>query len=779
MASINKGIGAPVRRVEDERFLRGRGRYADDLYPRDAAFAHVVRSPHAHAVIRGVDTTRARSAPAVLSVLTGEDVIREKFGGLPCVWPPRSIVGTPFIPEQPLLATRKVRYVGDPVALVVAETLTAARDAAERLVIDYEPLPAMTLTDALAENATRIWDEAQSNVSFELQFGDGRAVTAQFAAARHVAKIAIHYPRINASPIEPRSALAYRDTDDGRFTLVSATQDPYQVRCLISKILRIPDFDLKVHALDVGGSFGLKGQVYPEEVLVVWAAGRLGRAVKWTSERAESFTSDMHARHQISRAEMALDDSGRILALRNTAIVEVGAYPGLAAGIAPMTAATNYPGPYKIPLMHSTIRAAFTNTSQTGPYRGTGKPQATFVLERLMETAAAQMGIDAIELRRRNLIRQSDMPYRTCTGRTYDCGDFERVLDRGLALSQWQGFAARRANSERRGLRRGIGLALHCHNAGLASERMEIRIAENGSVAVYAGTFSTGQGHETMFAQMICSWLGVPIEEVRVFHGSTDRALFGRGSFAQRTMSAGGAALKVAADEVIRKARRIAAWFMEVAEVDIVFENGHFHVAGTDRALSLREVAEKSYMPLGLPPELGVGLDGIGTDPGPGTYPNGCMIAEVELDHETGFVKVDRLYSVDDTGTVINPLTLDGQLHGSIAHGLGEALLESIVYEPSTGQLLTASFMDYAMPRADVMPEIFSELAPVPTKGNPLGAKGGSEAGNAAAPAAIINAVLDALSPWGITDIPVPARPEAIWRAISEASRNSGAKRAP
>jgi carbon-monoxide dehydrogenase large subunit len=541
------------------------------------------------------------------------------------------------------------------------------------------------------------------------------------------------------------------------------------VRHVVSHILGIPSLDFRVRALDVGGSFGLKGQIYPEEVLVVWAAKKIDRPVKWTAERSEAFAADMHGRHQIARAEIAIEPDGKVLALRCSINVDIGAYPGLAAGIAPLTAGLNYPGPYRIPLIHSAIRAVFTNSSPLGPYRGTGKPEATFVLERLMEKAAAAIRIDSIELRRRNLVRAADMPYRTPRGAIYDCGDFERVLDKGIALSKWHNFPTRVADAERRGLLRGIGLAFHCQRAGMASERMEIRVAEDGSVAVYAGTFSTGQGHETMFAQMVSSWLGVPLKAVRVFHGDTDRVLFGRGSFAQRTTSTGGAALKLAADDVVRKARQISAWMMEASENDIVFEHGRFRVAGTDRVVTLTEAAERSYKPIGLPAEFGVGLDGVGADPGPSTYPNGCMIAEVELDAETGFVAIERLYSVDDTGTIINPLTIGGQLHGSIAQGLGEALLESIVYERGTGQLLTGSFMDYAMPRADAMPQIAAQSSPIPTAVNPLGAKGGSEAGNTAAPVAIINAILNALSKWGITEVPIPARPEQIWRAIREA----------
>jgi aerobic carbon-monoxide dehydrogenase large subunit len=770
------GIGAPVKRLEDERLLTGRGRYADDLLPRDVVFASVLRSPHAHAVIRGIDVSDALTAPDVLLILTGEDILREKVGGLPCVWTPPMTVGKPFVPEQPLLAIGKVRHVGDPVAFIVAKTMNAARDASERILVDYDPLPAVTLGDANEAKASKVWDEAQGNVSFALEAGDSRLVDEQFSAAKYVAKVAVHYPRANGSPIEPRSSIAFYEASNGRFSLVSTTQDPFQVRHFISRSLRIPAHAIKVQANDIGGSFGLKGQVYPEEVLVVWAASKLNLSVKWTGDRSENFAADMHGRHQIADAEMAFDADGHVLALRTNVLADIGAYPASASGVAPLQGILNYPGPYRIPLIHSKVRAIFTNTSQLGPYRGTGKPEATIVLERLMEKAAAEIGIDSIELRRRNLIHASEMPYRTPGGLVYDCGDFEGVLDKALALAKWQEFEGRKADSERRGLLRGIGLCFHCQRAGQASERMEVRIGENGAVAIYAGTFATGQGHETMFAQMVSSWLGVPIDEVRLFHGDTDQVLFGRGSFAQRSMSTGGAALKVAVDEVIRKARRIAAWAMKVTEDDVVFGNAHFLVKGTNRGLSFHEVAERSYIPEGLPAEFGVGLDAVGSDPGPCTFPNGCMIAEVEIDPETGVTRLDRIYSVDDSGNAINPLTLDGQLHGSIAQGVGEGLLESVLYEPGTAQLLTGSFMDYAMPRADFMPDIVSQWAPVPTKLNPMGAKGGSEAGNTAGPAAIINAVLNALSPYGITDIAVPAVPHKVWRAIRDAealSRNS------
>ncbi|HIM47022.1 MAG TPA: xanthine dehydrogenase family protein molybdopterin-binding subunit, partial [Alphaproteobacteria bacterium] len=424
----------------------------------------------------------------------------------------------------------------------------------------------------------------------------------------------------------------------------------------------------------------------------------------------------------------------------------------------------------RVPKIHATVRAMFTTSSQLGPYRGSAKPEASFVLERLIEKAGREMGIDPIDLRRRNLIRPSDMPYKTPGGNVYDCGNFEKVLDKALALADWQGFGSRREVSEHRGVRRGIGLSMHCQRAGTFSERMEIRIAPNGTAALYAGTLATGQGHETMFAQMASEWLGLSIDEVRVFQGDTDKVLYGRGTFAQRSMSAGGSALRLAADEVIRKGRRFAAWMLEAAEADIEFGDGTFRVSGTDRRVELRDVAWKSYAGSGIPQELGIGLDGVGTHEGPNTYPNGCIVCEVEVDPDTGVITVDRLSAVDDVGRAVNPLTLHGQLHGSIAQGLGETLIEEIVYARGSGQLLTGSFQDYAMPRADIMPDIAAELALVPTKTNLLGVKGGSEAGNVATPAAIVNAVLDALLPWGIEDLPLPATPERVWRSIQSAT---------
>ena len=777
MNSLSKtGIGAPVRRLEDARFLSGQGHYADDIKIADVVYAHMVRSPQAHARIVRIDKAAALSSAGVLAVLTAEDALNANLGALACHAFPSLPTGSQYYrPLQPVLATGKVRHVGECVALIVANTLDQAKDAGERLVVDYEALPPVTLADALTADSPKVWDEARSNVSFQLERGDRIAVDRIFANAAHVTRLGIHYPRASANSIEPRTVLAYCDPVDARYTLCSSAQSPHHVKQIVAGILGIPEPNLRVIAMDVGGAFGMKAQIYPEEVLVLWAAVTVRRAVKWTGDRSESLASDQHGRHQITEAAIALDAEGRMLALRASVAIDLGAYLCYSAGVPPNNAAVSYPGTYAVPLIHSVVRAAFTNTGPIGPYRGSGKPEASFVTERLLDTAAREMGIDPVEMRRRNLIPSSAMPYKTPGGHVYDCGNFEHVLDRALQLADWEGFHQRRAASEQRGLRRGIGIAMHCQRAGNQSERMEIRVAPNGSVALHVGTLSTGQGHETMFAQMASEWLGVSCDEVRVFQGDTDKSLFGRGTFAQRSMIAGGSALRAAADEVVNKGKRIAAWMLETSASDIEFELGEFErgvfrVKGTDRVASFSDVAEKSYLGVGLPAEFGVGLDGVGSHPGPNTFPNGCMICEVEVDPDTGQVTVVNLASVDDTGVVVNPITLEGQLHGSIAQGLGEALLEQVIFDRESGQLVTGSFMDYAMPRADDMPNVVSDTAPVPTKTNLLGVKGGSEAGNVGAPAAIANAIIDALSPLGITDMPMPATAERIWRAINNAA---------
>ncbi|MGQ0654350.1 MAG: xanthine dehydrogenase family protein molybdopterin-binding subunit [Betaproteobacteria bacterium] len=722
---MDTGIGAALPRLEDERFLTGRGRFVDDLLPDGTLFACVVRSPHAHARIVRIDQGAVRGA---LAVLTGEDARRERLGELPCGAFPAAAGNRP---TQPIVATGKVRHVGEAVALVVADTAARAADAAEAIEVEYEPLRAVTLEDA-----------GDEDLSFELERGEREAVERAFAGAAHVTRVEVRYPRACANPIEPRAALALPDT------LYTTAQMPFQVREVLAGVFGIAPEKLRVVAPDVGGAFGMKSQVYPEEALVLWAAMKLGRPVKWTAQRSESLAADMHGRHQIAQAELALDAAGRALAMRVAVRIDLGAYLGHHAGVAPLNAAISYTNTYDIPLIHSRVRACFTNTAVVGPYRGTAKPEATYVTERLFDKAAREMGIDAVSIRRRNLIKA--FPYRTPGGYVFDSGEFEQVLDKALALADWRGFASRKAKSARHGRLRGIGLAMHCQRAGSQGERMEIRVAPDGAITVLAGTLSSGQGHETMFAQMVSTWLGVPPAKVSVVQGDTARLASGMGTYAQRSMNAGGSALRLAAEEVVRKGAERAAAMLEAAVSDIDFAAGEFRIRGTDRRVTLAQAAKD-------------GLDGAGTHPGPNNFPNGCMVAEVEVDAETGAVEVLQLCAVDDVGVAVNPLTLEGQLHGSIAQGLGPALFEQLVYERESGQLLTGSFMDYAMPRAADMPPVRAGLHLVPTKTNLLGVKGGSEAGNVGVPPAIVHAIIDAL---GVADVPLPAMPEALWRLL-------------
>lgn len=763
------GIGAPVRRLEDPRFITGKGDFVDDLAPAGVAFAHVVRSPHAHAKIVSMDKSAACAAPGVYCVLTGREAIAENIKGLPCPGFPAAPTGARFCrPLRPVLASEIVRHVGDGIALIVAQTLHQAKDAAELLAVEYEPLPAVTLESALAEGASKVWPDAPNNVSFRLERGEARVVDQAFSQASHITRLSLHYPRVTANTIEPRSVMAYREAGN-RFTLRSTTQTPYRLREIAADVLQIAELDLRVLSPDVGGGFGMKSQVYPEEILVLWAARKLDRPVKLVMERSDAMATDAHGRHQIVEAELALDSNARILAVRSSLAIDLGAYLSATAASAPNNATNSLTSTYVIPAMHVVVKAVFTNTAMMASYRGTAKPEASFVIERLIDKAGRELGIDPVEIRRRNLIAPTAMPHKTAGGLVYDCGEFEGVLDQALRLADWQGFARRRDDSEQRGLRRGIGLALHCQRAGNQSERMEIRVAPNGSIALHVGTHSHGQSHETAFAQMINDWLGVDVDDVALFQGDTDKVLFGRGTFSQRSMSTGGSALLAAAEMVVAKGKRLSGLMLEASEEDIEFNGGRFSVKGTDRSVTFKEVAKKSYQGIGLAPEFGVGLDGTGAHPGPFTFPNGCMICEVEVDPETGNVAVVKLSAVDDVGTVINPLTLEGQLHGSTAQGLGEALLEQMIYDADSGQLLTGSFQDYALPRAANMPPIISSTRPVPTKLNPLGAKGGSEPGNVGAPAAIINAIVDALSPYRVTDVPLPATSEKIWRLIQAA----------
>ncbi|MBD21147.1 MAG: carbon monoxide dehydrogenase [Rhodospirillaceae bacterium] len=760
-------LGEPIPRIEDERMLLGKARYANDIALPQLCHAYILRSPHAHAKILEIDITSAATAPGILKILTGQDVKEDELGDLTChSFPELPSESKAFCPSQPLLANDTVRFVGEGIALIIGETREQAEDAAELLVVKYEVLPAVTFVDAYKKKGNKVWEQADGNVSFQIKSGDLKKIDEKFSSAHHVSELTIQYPRTTANTLETRCTLAYYDQTDGRMTLCSSTQEPHEVRQVIANTLDIPQNDIRVMALDVGGAFGMKGQVYPEDILVVWAASKLNKPVKWSATRTEAILTDMHGRSPLSRASLAFDKNGKIIAFKTSVTVDVGAYLSIWAGIPPRNATISFPGPYHIPHIYAEVTAIFTNTTLLGPYRGSGKPEATYTLERLINDAAIKMGFDPIDLRRQNLIGTDKMPYKTPGGYVYDTGDFNGVLQKAIKLVKWDHFNDRKAQSINKGRLRGIGLALHCQRAGTFSERMEIRVEPDGGIAAYVGTLSTGQGHETMFTQMISGWLGVPLEEIRIFQGDTDKFLFGRGTFAQRSMATGGSALKHAADEVIYKGRRISAWLLEVSEADIVFKDGEFVVNGTDRSITFKDTVKASYMGAGLPLEFGIGIDGIGHQEGTYSFPNGCMICEAEVDPETGKIEVDRSYAIDDVGVVVNPLTLEGQLHGSIAQGLGEALVEEIIYNQKNGQLLTGSFMDYGLPRADMMPDIISDVWLKPSTNNPLGVKGGSEAGNCGMPSAIIHAILDALKDYGVTDLPLPATPERVWKVI-------------
>jgi len=774
-ARTGVAIGDKLPRVEDRRFITGDGRYVDDIKLPNLAYGVVLRSTHPHARIVRIDVAAARQAPGVLAILTAEDAARDGIGDIPCPSFPQLEPGVPFHrPEHPILARGKVRHVGDRVAFIVAESKAQAQDAAELIEVDYEPLGAIPVIEAaLGDGAPRVWDEATSNLCFALEKGDAAAVDAGFARAAHVIKLRSRYPRAAANPMEPRSAIGRYKRHQHKYTLYSGSPQPHRSRALLAgSVLRIPETDLRVVTPDVGGGFGMRGTVYPEEVLVLWASRLVDRPVKWTGDRSECLASDMHGRDQLTLAEMALDADGTILAMRAEAIVNVGAYLVYSAGVPPHNAVSTLSGAYDIPLVRATVKAVFTNTNPLGPYRGSGRPETTFLIERLIEKAAAELGIDSMELRRRNLIPSTAMPYKTAGGSVMDCGDLARALDEALVLGDRAGFAARQAESEKRGLRRGFGVGLHAENAAQLSERMEINVDPSGAVIVVAGTVASGQGHETLYTQLVSAWLGVAPERVRVRQGDTEKVMFGRGSFAARTAVIGGSALRRAIDSLIERGQKIAAWMLEAAEADIRFEAGRFVVAGTDRTVTLEKMARTAYAVGGLPPELGIGLDGYGTFAGPQTYPYGCMVCEVEVDPATGTVQIERFTYVDDVGIAINPLIVEGQTHGSIAQAVGQVMLEDLAFDTGSGQLLSGSFMDYCMPRADDFPSFEGSYIVVPTSTNPLGAKGGSEAGSFGAPPAVINAILDALAPLGVTELTLPATPKRVWEAIAAARQD-------
>ncbi len=764
------GIGQPVPRVEDPRFITGRGRYVDDFDLPHQCHGIVVMSPHAHAIIKKIDASKAKAADGVLAVLTGEDVKADGLG--PLAPPMPEDMGGPkgFRTPLSILAIGKVRAVGERVAFIVAETELQARNAAELLDIEYEPLPAVIgAEDAVKPGAPLVWDEAPNNVAFALMMGNKEATDSAFANAKHVVTLKVNNARISANSIEPRAAIGHYHPDGDNYTLYSTSQNPHGTRSSVAgQVLHIPETKLRVISPDVGGGFGMKHGGYPEDAIVVWASRRVGgRPVKWVSTRSEALLGDAHGRDQIVTGELALDDNGKILGLRVNALHAMGSRVFGAAMVVPLFAIRLAPGVYQIPAVHAVARAVLTHTAPTAPYRGAGRPEATFLIEQLLDRAARLLNVDPIELRRRNFIPESAMPHKVQTGVTYDSGDFAHVMDECLKIADWKGFAKRAAESKKNGMLRGRGIGYFLEEAAVFNDRMVLRFDPSGTLTILAGTHSHGQGHATVYAQMVSEWLGVPFENVRFVQGDTDAVPIGRGSYGSRSMHVGGNALKKAADAIIEKAKPMAAMMLEAAAGDIEFKEGSFRIVGTDRAIPLTNVAKSFYRPAMLPPQFDVGLEASGTFAAePPNYPNGCHVCEVEVDPETGFVTLARYAAVDDVGKVMNALLCEGQIHGGVAQGAGQALMEAIVFD-SGGQLVTGSFQDYAMPRAEDFPDLVSELTEVPAKTNPLGVKGAGEAGATGAPPAIIGAILDALKPLGIDNIDMPATPARVWAAIN------------
>jgi carbon-monoxide dehydrogenase large subunit len=774
------GIGQAVRRVEDQRFLTGRGRYVDDVSLPHQAYGALVMSPHAHARIKRVDISAAKAMDGVLAVLTGADAIAERLGGFPPLFTPEDMGGPKgYKTARPVLIADKVRCVGDRVAFVVAETLAQARDAADKVVVDYEPLPSVvTLEAAAADGAPKIWDDCPTgNIASGLMFGNKDAVDAAFAKAKHLVKVELLNNRITANSIEPRASLGDYSAAEDTYTLFSTSQNPHGIKTMLSgAIFHEPETKFRVIAPDVGGGFGMKADSYPDDALVLWASRKVGRPVKYVATRNESLLNDTHGRDQVIRGELAVDENGKILGLRAHALHALGSYIAGAA-YAPIVFSMRFiPLVYDIPALHVTTKAVFTNTSPLGPYRGAGRPEATYLTERMMDKAAEAVGIDRIEIRRRNVIPTSKLPYTTHTGFVYDSGEFERCMNMAVELLDGKGFAKRKRESEKNGKRRGRGYCFFIEQGGVFNDRMELRFDPSGNVTIVAGTHSHGQGHATTYAQMVTDWLGVPFEKIRFVQGDTDAVPFGRGTYAARSSMVGGCALKGAADAIVEKAKPMAAFMMEAAAADIEFRDGQFRVVGTDKAMSMMDVARGFYRPMGLPKEFSVGLEASGSwATEPPNFPNGFHCCEVEVDPDTGKVTVDRYAAADDLGIVINPMICEGQIMGALAQGLGQALIEHVVYDPATGQLVTGTFMDYGMPRASDIPDAHSEFIEIPAKTNPLGIKGMAESGSIGAPPAIIGAILDALKPLGVQHIDMPATPARVWAAIDKAKGSAKA----
>jgi aerobic carbon-monoxide dehydrogenase large subunit len=777
----NSPIGKPLRRREDERFLTGAGQYTDDVTLHGQTYAVFLRSPYAHARIRSIDTTAARKAPGVVAIFTGADIAASKIGGLPCGWLIHSKDGTPMKePAHPILAHDKVRHVGDQVALVVAESVLQAKDAAELIEVDYDELPAVINISRADGAASSVHDDVPGNVCYDWGHGNKDAVDAAFAVAAKVSALEFVNNRLIPNAMEPRAANASYTRHDESYTLYVSNQNPHVERLLMCAfVLGIPESKMRVIAPDVGGGFGSKIFLYAEETALVWASKRVGRPIKWTADRSEAFLSDAHGRDHATQVELAMDAQGNFLAMRVKTIANMGAYLSTFASSVPtILYATLLAGQYKTPAIYAEVKAVFTNTAPVDAYRGAGRPEATYVVERIVETAARDMGMAPDAIRRQNFI--TTFPYPTPVGLTYDIGDYSAHLDKAIALADVAGFPARKAASEAAGKKRGLGYSCYIEACGLAPSNIagalgaraglfeagEVRVHPTGTVTVFTGSHSHGQGHETTFAQVVAGRLGIPVESVEIVHGDTGRIPFGMGTYGSRSLSVGGTAIVKAVDKVIAKGKKIAAHLLEAADTDIEFDNGEFRVAGTDRKIPFGAVALTAYVPHNYPlDKLEPGLnENAFYDPTNFTYPSGTYVCEVEVDPETGKTRVERFTAVDDFGNIVNPMIVSGQVHGGLAQGLGQAMLEGCVYDEESGQLLTGSYQDYAMPRADDLPSFTVDHTVTPCTHNPLGVKGCGEAGAIGSPPAFINALTDAL---GVRDIAMPATAERVWRAAN------------
>ena len=780
-------IGESVLRKEDVRFLTGAGQYTDDVILQDISYTVFVRSPHAHAVIKKINKAAALAAPGVLAVFDGQDVAADKVGGLPCGWLITSTNGEPMKePPHPILAQGKARYVGDGVAMVIATSYEAAKNAAELVEVDYEVLASVVdVRDAQASGAPLVHDEAPENHCYKWAIGDKAKVDEVFQTAAHITKLDLVNNRLIPNAMEPRAAIGLYNRASDEYTLYVSNQNPHVERLLLTAfVMGLPEHKVRVIAPDVGGGFGSKIYLYAEDVCVTWASKKLNRTIKWTAERSESFLTDAHGRDHVSHAELAMDKEGKFLALRVHTDANLGAYLSTLSTCVPtILYATLLAGQYTTPQVYVEVDSWFTNTAPVDAYRGAGRPEATYLLERIVTRAAWELGLSQDEIRRRNFI--TEFPYQTPVALQYDIGDYHSCMNQAQELADVKGFEDRKKASEAKGMLRGMGYSSYIEACGLAPSNIagalgaraglfecgEVRVHPTGSVTVFTGSHSHGQGHETTFAQVVAARLGIPVENVDIVHGDTGRVPFGMGTYGSRSISVGGSAIMKALDKIEAKAKKIAAHLLEASDTDIEFANGEFVVKGTDKKIPFGQVALTAYVPHNYPLDtLEPGLNETAFyDPTNFTFPAGTYICEVEVNPKTGETRVDRFTAVDDFGTIINPMIVEGQVHGGLAQGIGQALLENCVYDRDSGQLLTGSYMDYAMPRADDLPNFKIGHVCTPCTTNPLGTKGCGEAGAIGSPPAVMNAVLDALAPLGVKDMDMPASPHRVWKAIQEA----------